>query len=87
MNRYYKSKLEITADIAAIMVGKLADQTPRDADGFVIIKLRKGDNENHKCLEGWEEIKDVDLTKEFEKEPLKYFESAIVKHEKAGNKK
>lgn len=63
-NRYFKDK-DIDA-VLSVIVGTKESQRPPSKDGFWLVKLKRGDNEKHKCLEGWEEIKDLD--KETQKE-------------------
>jgi len=62
-NRYFKTK-DIKS-VLGVIVGTEESQRPPSKDGFWLVKLKEGDKENYKCLEGCEEIKD--LEKELQK--------------------
>ncbi len=56
MNRYYKSNLEITPEIEAVMVGIKENQRPRSKNGNVIIKLGFDDKNDYQFLKDWQEL-------------------------------
>jgi len=57
-NKCFKVKdLDAVLDV---IVGTKESQRPPSKDGFWLVKLREGDNQKYKHLEGCEEIKDIE---------------------------